>query len=753
MARHGGGAFSGKDPTKVDRSAAYAVRHVAKNVVAAGIATRCEVQVAYAIGVAHPVSVMVETFGTSEIDPREAARPGAGALRPAPRRDHRAPRPAPADLPQTAAYGHFGRTDRDFTWERTDHADALARPPNPSPKRPRDRATRVCPGPARRPGDPPRVRLPRSRRARRRHVRVGTIVRVPLHGRRVRGWVLDADVRRARGRRSTLREVLAVVSAGPPPDVRRPVPLGGVALGRPAGRRFLRAASPPNVVRADDRARARDRGVPAGSLATRTPTAADRCSRRRRGAIVARAGRARGLDARDRSRRRRAPRARRDAASDEGREVLSLRSDRSATPSAPRAWDRARAGACVVVGGRTAVWAPVPDLARGRRARRGRRGARGGARAHVERPRRRARTRRARAGATRPRAHARADGRRCCVGASTRPRRRSPRVPWPRVEVVDQRDEQPGHGLLTRRARRRAAPRASTRGARAVCVLNRTGRARLLACRTCRELARCERCGATVEQHDAGLACPRCAPTRPPVCLALPRHARSAPSGPGITRVRDDLAALLPRADGRRGRRRDRRRCPTCRVLVGTEAVLHRVPRRRPARSGWSRSSSSTRSCSRRGPAPPSRRSGCSSGRPGCSGRAPTAGGCCSRPGCPTTRWCVAARRGDPLRRRRRRDAPGAARSGFPPFGGVAELSGDADAVGAACDALRGVDGASPCSARSPTGTRALVPRRDRRRRSATRSPRPRSTPPARARPPAGRRRSPPGLTTPVASG
>ena len=99
MARHGGGAFSGKDPTKVDRSAAYAVRHVAKNVVAAGIATRCEVQVAYAIGVAHPVSVMVETFGTSEIDPDKLPRSGEGGLRPPSRGDHRAPRPAPADLP------------------------------------------------------------------------------------------------------------------------------------------------------------------------------------------------------------------------------------------------------------------------------------------------------------------------------------------------------------------------------------------------------------------------------------------------------------------------------------------------------------------------------------------------------------------------------------------------------------------------------------------------------------------------------
>src|SRR6478752_189191 len=125
MARHGGGAFSGKDPTKVDRSAAYAVRHVAKNVVAAGIASRCEVQVAYAIGVAHPVSVMVETFGTAQIDPEKL--PGlvhdVFDLRPAAiieRLDLRRP-----IYRNTAAYGHFGRSDRDFTWEHTDHADAL----------------------------------------------------------------------------------------------------------------------------------------------------------------------------------------------------------------------------------------------------------------------------------------------------------------------------------------------------------------------------------------------------------------------------------------------------------------------------------------------------------------------------------------------------------------------------------------------------------------------------------------------------
>lgn len=125
MGRHGGGAFSGKDPTKVDRSAAYAARWAAKNIVAAGLAERCEIQVAYAIGVAHPLSVNVETFGTGSIPDDEIAdlinqyfdlRPGAiinelNLRRPIYR--------------QTAAYGHFGRDDLDLPWERTDKADLL----------------------------------------------------------------------------------------------------------------------------------------------------------------------------------------------------------------------------------------------------------------------------------------------------------------------------------------------------------------------------------------------------------------------------------------------------------------------------------------------------------------------------------------------------------------------------------------------------------------------------------------------------
>ena len=125
-ARHGGGAFSGKDPSKVDRSAAYAARYVAKNVVAAGLADRCEIQVSYAIGVAEPTSISVQTFGTGKVSDRELT-----ALI----RENFDLRPygilqmldllKPIYKP-TAAYGHFGREDLDLSWERTDKADALA---------------------------------------------------------------------------------------------------------------------------------------------------------------------------------------------------------------------------------------------------------------------------------------------------------------------------------------------------------------------------------------------------------------------------------------------------------------------------------------------------------------------------------------------------------------------------------------------------------------------------------------------------
>lgn len=125
MGRHGGGAFSGKDCTKVDRSAAYAARWVAKNVVAAGLARRCEVQLAYAIGVSHPLSVMVDTFGTATVDERELERAVSEVfdLRPgAIIRDLDLRRPI---FRKTAAYGHFGREDADFTWERTNRVEEL----------------------------------------------------------------------------------------------------------------------------------------------------------------------------------------------------------------------------------------------------------------------------------------------------------------------------------------------------------------------------------------------------------------------------------------------------------------------------------------------------------------------------------------------------------------------------------------------------------------------------------------------------
>ncbi len=125
MGRHGGGAFSGKDPTKVDRSAAYMARHIAKNIVAAGLADRCEVQLAYAIGVAEPVSVLVDTFGTGKVENRKLEELVRKNFKLTPKGiieslDLRRP-----IYKKTAAYGHFGRNDKDFTWEATDKAAAL----------------------------------------------------------------------------------------------------------------------------------------------------------------------------------------------------------------------------------------------------------------------------------------------------------------------------------------------------------------------------------------------------------------------------------------------------------------------------------------------------------------------------------------------------------------------------------------------------------------------------------------------------
>jgi S-adenosylmethionine synthetase len=126
MGRHGGGAFSGKDPTKVDRSAAYMARHIAKNVVAAGLADRCEVQLAYAIGVADPVSVLVDTFGTSKVDPTTISDLVRAHFKLTPKGIIESLNLRRPIYCKTAAYGHFGRSDPDFTWESTDKAAKLA---------------------------------------------------------------------------------------------------------------------------------------------------------------------------------------------------------------------------------------------------------------------------------------------------------------------------------------------------------------------------------------------------------------------------------------------------------------------------------------------------------------------------------------------------------------------------------------------------------------------------------------------------
>jgi len=129
-ARHGGGAFSGKDPSKVDRSAAYAARYVAKNIVAAGLAGKCEVQLAYAIGLARPVSILIDTFGTGKLSVDELVKVVREVFDLRPKGIIDALSLKRPIFRATAAYGHFGRSPREdgsFSWEKTDQADALAR--------------------------------------------------------------------------------------------------------------------------------------------------------------------------------------------------------------------------------------------------------------------------------------------------------------------------------------------------------------------------------------------------------------------------------------------------------------------------------------------------------------------------------------------------------------------------------------------------------------------------------------------------
>lgn len=528
-----------------------------------------------------------------------------------------------------------------------------------------------------------------------RAVRTGTVVRVPLHGRRVRGWVLDADV--AQPEASDLRDVLAVSSAGPPADV---VELCRWAAWRWAGplAAFLRAASPPNVVSVDDPVEVEAAvypGVPLADSELRVVA-----PRGEFDVPLAPEGSTLVID----------PSAMRAAAlatrwEAEGREVVLLGSEH---PDAARTahWARARAGACVVIGGRSAVWAPVPDLAavvvldEGDESLEDERAPTWNARdVAFERAARVSAAIRVLTPA--PTVDA--------VVALGAPSGDLPARAWPRVEVVDQRDEQPGLGLLSA-ALADALRHTIDRGARAVCVLNRRGRARLLACRTCNELARCEVCGATVEQRDgpdhSSLVCARCATARPLVCLHC--HASTFRAvRPGITRVRDDLAALLPRVEvAPVDAATDD--MPDVPVLVGTEAVLHRVagpvglvayleldqellaPRARAAEQAlWLL----VRGARLLDPA--------STGE---------GGRLLLQTRLPEHEVVTAARRGDPMLVVAH-EAPRRETLGFPPFGGLAELRGAAEAVAAACEALvsAGVTVLGPVSDGPSASTRALV--------------------------------------------
>ncbi len=400
-------------------------------------------------------------------------------------------------------------------------------------------------------------------------VTVGTIVRVPLAGRRVRGWVVADDVE-PEAATDKLLPLAKVVGAGPPAEV---LALGEWAAWRWAGpvAHLLRAASPPNAVRAAAGRQADSPALRAVSFRAEVlawPPAGDRrdlvadriAADGSTLVVVPEAARLGAL-------RKRLER--------DGHRMLELHGSES-DAERTRAWAAARDGRCVVVGGRTAVWAPVPDLAavvvldEGDEALQEERTPTWNGRdVAVERARRQGATLTLVAAA--PTLEAQAVG-----GSPVRPERSIERDGWPIVEVVDPRNDAPGTGLLTEPLAT-ALHHVIDRGERAVCVLNRRGRARLLACVACTELARCERCGAFVsETESGGLQCASCGLERPMVCLHC--HAtRMKALRPGVARVRDDLAALLPRVEVVEVDASTD--MPAAgQVFVGTEAVLHRLP-------------------------------------------------------------------------------------------------------------------------------------------------------------------------------
>jgi primosomal protein N' (replication factor Y) len=418
-------------------------------------------------------------------------------------------------------------------------------------------------------------------------VGVGTIVRVNLSGRRVRAWVVEDDVV-SEAPPEKLRPLLAAISAGPPPEI---ISLTAWAAHRFAGPRLplLRAASPAAIVQPTAAPVTASSSPSAGG--SDTELAADAASR-----PVAVIRWPPAADNRELIAGLLAPDGSTVVVVPEGRlGALAAQLRSSGATVVPwlvegrprdraRAWDRARHGGCVVLGGRSAVLAPVPDLAAivivddGSEALKEERSPTWHARdLAAERVRRRS----ARLTVVSPVPPLEAPG------PLLLPSRTAERAGWPITEVIDRGREAPGLGLFSARvvaAMRGAAGRsggAEPPQARAICVLNRKGRARLLACAACGELVRCERCEAAVAEADVGadgvslLACARCGATRPRVCARCDSTKLKVLRS-GVSRVREDLAALLPGV-GVAMVDAATEELPKEPVLIGTEAVLHRV--------------------------------------------------------------------------------------------------------------------------------------------------------------------------------
>lgn len=518
-------------------------------------------------------------------------------------------------------------------------------------------------------------------------VRVGTIVRVPLHGRRVRGWVV-ADGVAPEAEIDRLLPLAKVASAGPPIDV---VDLCAWGAWRYAGpvAALLGAASPPNVVTPGPPPEPETAVFPPAAALPDVVVAA----RAKPCAVIAwppavdRRELVLGLLASEGSTIVVLPSAARvpllvRQLEREGRTPVTLHSD-LADAERTAMWDRARAGACVVVGGRLAVFAPVPDLAaivvldEGDEALKEERTPAWNAREiAVERARRAA----VRVTLVSPAPTLEAGVH--AGAAPLRPLRGVERAGWPTLEIVDLRNEPPGRSMLTTRLA--DALRAAVVDGRAVCVLNRKGRARMLVCATCGSLATCARCDAAVGEADDGLTCARCGASRPRVCQACHGTQLKA-RRVGVTRVADELSALLPRTTvAEVGVTLDVP--PAAEVLVGTEAVLHRAPARPPVRlcaflefdqellapryraaeqALWLLARAARLVGPRSGP-----------------------GRILVQTRVPDHEVLAAARQADPaiasVPERSRREA-----LGFPPFGGLAEISGDDEAVAAACTRLQ----------------------------------------------------------------